>query len=144
MQRDYLLRMVQQMTQIFAKLIGNILGMDLLNFNVEFAEVNEELRTSIGLTVDDIIASEDDEFLDKIKSIGDENTSLLIDLLSGFTEKVIELKKEEEFDLKSLSHKTIVLIDLLEDNTKTFSLERMRLKEKLRSISLDNSDDCES
>ena len=133
-QRDFLMREIERLSQILSKLISKVSGLKAVDFQVIIKEVNDTLYTEFDLNLDNIIAIDKPNLLAKIKDIDRVNLELLTSLLAQIIEKIQELEMHADYDIAELSKKAIVLIEYIDKETKTFSIERMNLKKKLELI----------
>ena len=133
-QRDFLMREIERLSQILSKLISKVSGLKAVDFQVIIKEVNDTLYTEFDLNLDSIIAIDKPNLLAKIKDTDRVNLELLTSLLAQIIEKIQDLEKQSDYDIAELSKKAIVLIEYIDEHTKTFSMERMNLKKKLELI----------
>jgi len=133
-QRDFLMREIERLSQILSKLISKVSGLKAVDFQVIIKEVNDILYSEFDLNLDNIIAIDKPNLLAKIKDTDRVNIELLTSLLAKIIEKIQDLEKQSDYDIAELSKKAIVLIEYIDHETKTFSMERMNLKKKLELI----------
>ena len=133
-QRDFLMREIERLSQILSKLTLKVSGLKAVDFKVIIKEVDDTLFTEFDLSLDNIITIDKPNLLEKIKNSDKVNIDLLILLLSEIIEKINNLEKRSNYDIVALSNKAIILIDYLDKETKTFSIERMNLKKKLLAV----------
>ncbi len=132
-QRDYLLREIEKLNHLLLALTSKVSGLNSVNFEMGTKQINEDLIAQFGLTLNDFINVNETDFIERIKNIEKTNIELLVKLLSKIIEKINELKKEKEYSTCELASKGIMLIEFLDIETETFSIERMNLKMKLLS-----------
>jgi len=128
------MREIERLSQILSKLISKVSGLKAVDFQVIIKEVNDSLYTEFDLNLDSIIAIDKPNLLAKIKETDKVNLELLTSLLAKIIEKIQDLEKQSDYDIAELSKKAIVLIEYIDHETKTFSIERMNLKKKLELI----------
>jgi hypothetical protein len=75
---------------------------------------------------------ENTEFIDLIKDIDETNLELLTLLISEITKKTASATNNLNINSKELAKKGMVLIDFIDDKSKTFSIEIMNLKKELQ------------
>jgi len=131
-QRDFLMKEIENLTQILSKLVSKVSGLKAVDFEVIIKEINNDLASNFDFTLENIISSDKSIILEKIENRDIVNIELLTNLLSGIIDKIKELKKESDYNIDELSKKAIILIEYIDAETKTFSMDRMDLKKKLQ------------
>ena len=132
-QRDFLMKEIENLTQILSKLVSKVSGLKAVDFEVIIKEINDDLASKFDFTLENIISSDKSIILEKIENRDILNVELLTNLLSGIIDKIKELKKESDYNIDELSKKAIILIEYIDAKTKTFSMDRMDLKKKLQT-----------
>ena len=133
-QRDYLMREIERMSQILAKLIGKVIGLNPVNYEVEIKKINNVLSSEFGFELEELEGIDSSKFTEIIKNIDKSNIELLLKLLSEIIDKIIELEKDNKYNINDLCKKAILIIDQIDNKTKTFSMERMKVKTRLKGL----------
>ena len=131
-QRDFLMKEIENLTQILSKLVSKVSGLKAVDFEVIIKEINNDLASNFDFTLENIINSDKSIILEKIENRDIVNIELLTNLLSGIIDKIKELKKESDYNIDELSKKAIILIEYIDAETKTFSMDRIDLKKRLQ------------
>jgi len=130
-QRDYFMRQIEGILQLLMGLTQKALGLNTSNFEDVMKEIDHDLISQLDLSINDIITISESDLLDRLKGVGLENIYLMAELITLLVKKNKEVKKEEVFNLKELINKALVLIDFLDNETKTYSVKRAALKAEL-------------
>ncbi|MCK5847537.1 MAG: hypothetical protein KAG84_08860 [Bacteroidales bacterium] len=133
-QRDFLMKEIEQLSQILAKLIGKVVGLSSVNFEVEIKEVNDALVSQFHFGLENNKDIDHSKFIEKIKSVDKSNIELLLKLLSEIVNKTLELEKVSNSNIKDLCTKGILIIDHIDTITKTFSIDRMKMKTQFEEL----------
>ena len=75
---------------------------------------------------------ENTEFLKRIKELHESHTEKLLELIYEIVTKTELSDLNEDYDKKKISQKGIVIIDFLNKETNTFSMNRMNIKNALQ------------
>lgn len=129
--RDFLLREIEKLTQLIRKLLGIIESISLENFEIKFSEINNKLVDFFGFSFENLSTLEDCEFIKLIKDIDETNLELLSILILETIKKLQSTTNNYNIKTEELAKKGIVLIDYIDDKSKTFSMNRINLKKEL-------------
>jgi len=132
-QKDFLMREIEKLLQLLKSLISKVSGLNSVNFEIGIKQVNDNLITQFDLSLDKLISIKKLELIKIIKNVDKVNIELLIELLSEIIYKIEKLERNSEYDINELGMKVIILIDYLDSETKTLSIERMIIKMKLQN-----------
>ena len=91
-QRDYLMKEIEHLSQILAKLIGKVIGLSSVNFEVEIKEINDALVSEFNFGLDNMANIDTSKFKEIITVVDKSNFELLLKLLYELIDKLIELK----------------------------------------------------
>lgn len=138
-QRDVLMREIEKITELLVHLISKVSGLNSTNFEVEMKQMDVALYSQFDFTLETLMDLDKQELIEKIKDVDKGHIELLTELLSSIVLKISELKKDKIYKTDQLADNAIVLIDFLDRETKTFSLDRMNLKAKLQKSKKLNS-----
>ena len=116
-------------------IVGNeeyTLGRLIVKRSNKIEETNETLKTEFDLTLLDITEMQNSELLKRITELHESHTEKLAELIYEIVikEELPELSKN--YDKKELAQKAILIVDFLNDKSKTFSMKRMKIKNALQ------------
>jgi len=131
-QRDYFIRQIEGILQVLIGVTQKAFGLQTGNFDVGMKHINQDLISQLDLSIDDIIKFNESDLLNKVKEAGQENIYVLAELLALLVKKIQEVNKAEDYSLKEIINKGVVLIDFLDKQTKIYSIKRMALKKELQ------------
>ena len=132
-QRDYILREIEKISVMLMAMLGKFKRIkSKKQFEQERSMIDNELEEAGELSIDKLISFTDEEiisYIDKNKGFDPGNMELLVDLLNVFAENL------PENDSQNLNKKALLILEYIDNKTRTFSLERSlkinSLKEKL-------------
>ena len=131
-QKDFLIREIEKLTQVIKKLLGILEDITSENFEIEFGKIDNELCDSFGFSLEELANLENTEFIRRIKDIDENNLELLSILISEITKKIESTTNNSNLNSRELAKKGIVLIDFIDNKSKTFSIDRMNLKKNFQ------------
>lgn len=131
---DLILREIEKLSLFLQKLIKNISGTNTNEIESRINQINEALITEFDLSIDAIIKFENNELLSKISDLHESNIENLAELLHEIVKKLYQENTAYGFDRKELARKAIVLIEYIDENSDTFSMDRMHLKDALKKL----------
>ncbi|WP_410006649.1 hypothetical protein [Aequorivita nionensis] len=130
-EKDYIKREVRKLTLALMKLIDKTVSANVNNFEAVVFEINEKLNEYFSLSLNEIVTIENSELMNKVKGFHEEHLEKLIELLYQTIQKSEDHDSEFDFEIKELSNNLMLMIDLANDNSKSFSVERMNMKSQL-------------
>lgn len=130
--RDFLLREIEKLAQLIRRLLGIVEDITFENFDIEFGKVDDELADFFGFNIEELTQMENSELINQLKGIDEINIEFLTLLISKTINKLQSISNNSSIDSKELAKKGIVLIDFIDDKSKTFSINRMNLKKELQ------------
>ena len=133
-QRDFLLREIEKISQLLTYWMSKLTGLNAVNFESGMKQLDIALITQFDLTLDKLTRIDKSELIEKIKDLDKANLELVIKLLSITIDKIDELEKDKAYKIDKLIENTLILIEYLDTETKTLSMERMHQKVKLQKI----------
>jgi hypothetical protein len=96
--------------------------------------VNEALKSELDLTLPEISEMKDSEVMVYTNSMHESHIEKLIELVYQVVKKSNLIDFGEKVDRKKLAEKGVLLINLLNHRTNTFSLTRMEIKNELEQV----------
>jgi len=130
-ENDFIKREIQKLTFTLMKLIDKTVSADINNFDAVVFETNKKLEEYFGLSINEISDVTNAELIQKVEGLSQEHLEKLIELLYQTIQKSKGLNVEMNFKNNELSNKLLLLIDLADDRSKSFSVERMNMKSQL-------------
>lgn len=130
-EKDLIKREIQKLTLVLNRLIEKISEMNSVNAKSSISEVNEILQTAFDLTLDKIVGMETSELIKHISPLQESHTEKIVELIIKILLKTTSLNLEIAYKKTELAQKGIIIIDFLNDRTKTFSMKRMHMKNSL-------------
>lgn len=125
-EKDYLKKEIKKIISFLKRLI------EKASNNHSLEELNlmysEDFSSMFDYNLNDFINLTNKEFKEHLKNT---NSQILENLLTLFYKLS---KKEEKKNRKLCVEKALILLNLIDEKEKTFSLERMRLKQELNNI----------
>ena len=111
-------------------LIGKISGLSSNNVKSRIEEINKALKTEFDLTLLKITEMENSKLSKHIAELHESHIEKLAELMHEIVLK-IELPNSD-YNKKEIALKGVLLIDFLNENSKTFSIKRRNIKNKLQ------------
>lgn len=130
--KDLILREIEKLSLFLKKLINSLTGASLNDIETDIKLTSEALKTELDLSITEIIEIKNKDFITKLNDIHETNIQILAELICEIVKKLDKAENEYGFDKKKLASKAILLIDYLDKNSKTFSINRMNLKNELQ------------
>ena len=132
-QRDYILREIEKISVMLMAMLGKFKRIkSKKQFEQERSMIDNELEEAGELSIDKLISFTDEEiisYIDENKGFDPGNMELLADLLNVFAENL------PENDSQNLNKKALLILEHIDRESRTFSMERSlkinSLKEKL-------------
>jgi hypothetical protein len=126
--KDYLEREIERLSVLLIGLIEKISGSKSENTQDNLDEVSQALKGELDLSISEISQIESSELLNHLSNLQESHIQQLVELLYQL------YVKSEQLDMNKskIAEKAILLIDYLNENSNTFSLERMDMKNELK------------
>ncbi|AIZ42102.1 hypothetical protein [Cellulophaga baltica] len=132
-EKDVILREVQQLTELLKVLIRKVNDFESNNEASSIEEINVKLKNHFKFSIQELSEMPTENFILVIKNWNEVHHEKMIMLLylliTKSTETIIPIDKE------ALIEKTLLLITLLDEKSKTYSIERVQLKNTLQQWS---------
>ena len=125
-EKDYFQREIQRLSLLLTKLIGMATGLKSDDLEQSIQNIESDLKNEFDLTLRGIEEMEDQELIDKLNGMNEQHSENLAELIHNLINN-----KHTNFG-SELAKKGIVILDFLDNNSKTFSLKRMELKNTLQ------------
>ena len=129
---DYLLREVKKLILFITNLISNLKTSNKDALENVIRETDDSIRKKWGISLKEIASIIGCDFINKFNELQEVPIEKLAELLNVFIKKSAELEVNEHFNRKELAKKGILLINILNDKSKTYSIKRMELKKELQ------------
>ncbi|WFO17494.1 hypothetical protein M601_007405 [Cellulophaga baltica 4] len=132
-EKDVILREVQQITELLKVLIRKVNDFESNNEASSIEEINVKLKNHFKFSIQELSEMPTENFILVVKNWNEVHHEKMIMLLylliTKSTETIIPIDKE------ALIEKTLLLITLLDEKSKTYSIERVQLKNTLQQWS---------
>ncbi len=129
---DYILREVKKLTLFITNLISNLNTSNKDELDNGIRETDDFIRKKWGISLKEIASISPFDFTNKFKELEEIHLEKLAELLNVFIKKMATLDMNEQYKGKELAKKGILLINILNDKSKTYSIKRMELKKELQ------------
>jgi hypothetical protein len=129
---DYLLREVKKLILFITNLISNLNTSNKDALENVIRETDDSIRKKWGISLKEIASITGCDFINKFNELQEVPIEKLAELLNVFIKKSAELEVNEHYNRKELAKKGILLINILNDKSKTYSIKRMELKKELQ------------
>ena len=106
-EEDFILREIQKITELITKLLGRV-------SNQNMVEVDRTLKSQFDFSISDIIKLNNIDLQIKIQNLHNDHIEKLAHLIYKMVLNVDDLNKNE------LANKAILMIDLVDEKSKTF------------------------
>ena len=135
LQQDYLLRQIDQLGQVLAKILGNLLGLKSQGELTEgWAIASQALKTELDMDVDELIQISPEEFistLHDVKKFNDDNFDKLADILLILAEDLDNRDVDTE-KRNRLYERSLILFNYLNSTGSLYSFDRHHKIEKIK------------
>lgn len=132
-ERDFIKREIEKLVLVLTSLIDKMSRLKSGNTQNSIEEVNQTLKSAFDLTLEDFNEMESQDFLKKITNLHESHIEKLIELLYTIVLSTELTEVNRNYNKAMLSEKAVLLIDFLHENSTTFSVERMTIKNELQT-----------
>jgi hypothetical protein len=129
-EKDFIKREIQRLTLLLSALIEKISGLSSKNTKSGIEEVNKALKNEFDLTLLKITKMNNSNLLKHITELHESHIEKLAELMHEIVLK-IELS-DSNYNKREIALKGILLINFLNEKSKTFSLKRRNIKNTLQ------------
>ncbi|SDG46078.1 hypothetical protein [Psychroflexus sediminis] len=134
--KDYLEREIEKLSLMLISLIEKVTSLNSNSASDELNEIDTTLHGELDLNLSKISEMQEEEFLDHISSLHLSHIEHLSELLYRLVLKMDSSSLKESYDYSKIAKKAILLIDVLDQKSKTFSMKRLQMKEHLKTFKL--------
>ncbi len=134
--KDFLLREVKRITLLLKELISKVKGLDSGISSNGFLDMDKMLKSNLDISISEIIDMSENDLIDNIININESYLEYLSELIF---EIVNQKQSNVFFDKNELIIKNIIIIEILNKKSKTYSLGRMNMKNILKQHLSNNS-----
>ncbi|MCL5245149.1 hypothetical protein M4I21_04970 [Cellulophaga sp. 20_2_10] len=131
-EKDFILREVLRLTLLLKQLISKITGLDSGNVSIGIEETEQSLKSKFDLSIKEISEMSNDDLLKIVQGMNETHVEKLIELVFELIKKIRASNENINLEQSELIKKNILMINLLDENSKTFSMERMSIKNVLQ------------
>lgn len=131
-EKDFLLREIQRLTLLLKSLISKVSDFDTGNTGIGINETDAVLHSEFNVSLKNITGMFDAVFLKKFEDMNEGYIESFIELFFEVIKKINSSSENILLDRLELIKKNILMINLLDKKSKTFSMERMQMKNTLQ------------
>ena len=132
--KDFLEREIEKLNLMILKLIILISKSNPNDFENDIKETDEFLKTNFDLTIGEISTMSNSNFIEKIRDLHESHTDKLVELLIEIIEKMDSIETEQGFNKHPLIEKSLLLIEYIDNNSTTFSVSRLNIKNTFQQL----------
>lgn len=129
---DFILREVKRLTNFITNLISNISTSNKNELENGIRETDDFIRKEWDLSLKEIVTFSEFNFMNKLKELHEIHIEKLAELLSEIIKKMNTPEIAKKYNRIELAKKGVLLINSLNDKSKTYSIKRMELKHILQ------------
>ena len=129
---DFILREVKRLTNFITNLISNISTSNKNELENGIRETDDFIRKEWDLSLKEIVTFSEFNFMNKLKELHEIHIEKLAELLSEIIKKMNTPEIAKKYNQIELAKKGVLLINSLNDKSKTYSIKRMELKHILQ------------
>ena len=86
------------------------------------------------MTIGEISTMSNLNFIEKIRDLHESHTDKLVELLFEIIQKMDSIETEQGFNKHPLIEKSLLLIEYIDNNSTTFSVSRLNIKNTLQQL----------
>ncbi|WP_158976232.1 hypothetical protein [Cellulophaga sp. L1A9] len=131
-EKDFILREVQRLTELLKNLIRKVNDFEAENEQHSLEDINTALKSEFNLSIPEISEIGTDDFLILIQNMNEDHLDKIITLVFNLIKKNRQYNGNLHLNESELIKKNILMITLLDQKSKTFSMERMQIKKTLQ------------
>lgn len=131
--KDYLEREIEKLSLMFISLIKKVRGCHANTTTEELEEIDTTLHSQLDLSLRKISKMQANEFKSHISTLHETHLNHLAELLYQLVLKSDLLELNQSFNTSKIAEKAILLIDILDEKSKIFSMKRLEMKSKLEA-----------
>ena len=132
--KDYLEREIEKLSLMLISLIEKVTGLNANTASDELDEIDATMQGELDLNLGKISEMGSKEFLDHISSLHLTHVEQLSELLYRLVLKTKSSNLNQSYDNSKIAKKAILLINVLEEKSKIFSMKRLEMKEHLKTF----------
>lgn len=130
-QQDYLKKQIDQLGQVLAKILSDLLGLKnkgQINNGIELT--NQTLKTEIDFDIQELLDIPTDDFVNTLKK----QKNLTNDNLAKLAEILLLIADNGQTDNKKLYEKCLTIYEYLEKAENIYSLDRQWKIERIKNV----------
>jgi hypothetical protein len=131
-EKDFIKREIQKLLLLLNSLIGKISGINSNNAGSEIGDINEALKNEFDLSLVRIAKMENSELIEHISKLHESHAEKILELIYEIILKTESVNFGENFEKTEIVQKGIIIIDHINEKSKTFSIERMNMRNYLK------------
>lgn len=131
-EKDFIKREINKLNLLLASLIEKISGLNSNNAVIGIEETDKALKSEFDLTLGEMEEMENSDLLNRMDKLHESHIEKLVELMYEVVKNPDLVYYGENYKKNEFVQKAILLIDLLDKKSKTFSLKRMKTKSLLQ------------
>ncbi|MCX6286655.1 MAG: hypothetical protein NTY96_06030 [Bacteroidetes bacterium] len=136
-QEDFIKRQIEQLGQVLGKILNLLLGFKAKGQISEGIEIaDQSLKNELGLNTDDLILIPTKSFITtllEVRKFNDNNFDELAEILFIIAEE-FNINNTEIKKMKKLYERSLIIYELLDKTSSTYSFDRHRKIEKIKNV----------
>tara|TARA_B110000240_G_C13464419_1_gene438173 strand:- start:166 stop:588 length:423 start_codon:yes stop_codon:yes gene_type:complete len=129
---DYILKEVKRITAFIRGLIDTISSLNCSEIEIGIKETDDFIRKEWNLSFKEVISLNKIEFINRLNELPEVHLENLAELLSEIAKKINTTDLENLYNKKEISNKGLILMEIILEKTKTYSLKRLEIKKILK------------
>ncbi len=131
-EKDFIKREIQKLLLLLNSLIGKISGINSNNAESEIGDINEALKNEFDLSLVRIAKMKNSELIEHISELHESHIEKILELIYEIILKTESVNFGEDFEKTKIIQKGIIIIEHINEKSKTFSIERMNMTNFLK------------
>lgn len=136
-QEDYIKRQIDQLGRVLGKILAGLMGLKARGQASRGIEsVSQDLKTELGLNIEDLTLIPTESFLATLldtKKFSDSNFEQLAEIMY-FIAGELNVKNKDVSTMKLLYERALVIFEILDQTSSTFSYDRHTKIEKIKKM----------
>ena len=127
-EKDFIKREIQKLLLLLIHLIGRTGKINSNNVRNEIENINEALKNAFDLSFVRMAKMENSKFIEHISKLHESHIDKILKLIYEIILKIPPESLGEKFEKTKIILKGIIIIDFIDEKSKTFSIERKNMK----------------
>lgn len=128
-EKDLIQREVKRLSMALSKMIAKALGLKSNDVEQDIEAIEIDLKKAFDFNLEDILQLDQDAFINTLHGLHEEHLEKLAELIT------IVLNNTTIHSKRALAERGLIILNVIDDRSKTFSLGRLQLKRALEQWS---------